>query len=295
MMKIERIALSDDGRVYMDAYLPDKSPEMPMMDTRPAMMICPGGGYGFTSDREAEPVALTFLAAGYTAFVLRYSVKEYAAFPNSLCDLMRAMAHVRKNAAHFSIDADKIGVIGFSAGGHLAASLGVFWQDAEILQTAGCAAEDVRPNALLLIYPVIDVASRTHSGTAKNLVQNTPEEEKAALLKKLSLQNRVGPHVPPTFIFSTFYDNAVPVESSLWFAEALVQNEIPFELHIPQDGVHGLALANRVTARTPDGLNAGVAEWPRLATRWLDNLFGMNAMSPRVYDPAYGRKRPFKF
>lgn len=294
-MKVERIELPGDGSAYFDAYLPEKSAEMPGMDTRPAMMICPGGGYDFVSDREAEPVALDYLAAGYTCFVLHYVVKEKAAFPHSLCDLMHAMAYVRENAERFAIFPDKIGVIGFSAGGHLAASLGVFWQDEQVLAAAGCTAEQVRPNALLLIYPVIDVASRTHGGTAKNLVRETPVEEKAAMLEKLSLQNQVRGQVPPTFIFSTFYDNAVPVESSLWFAEALLQNEIPFEMHIAQDGVHGLALANRITARTPDGLNEGVSEWPRLSIRWLDNLFAMQTIAPAKYPPAYGRKRPFKF
>lgn len=294
-MKIERIDFTSDGSVYLDAYLPDKSPEMPHLDVRPAMMICPGGGYSFVSDREGEPVAFHFLAAGYTCFVLHYSIKGQSAFPHSLVDLMRAMAHVRRGAAHFAIDADKIGVIGFSAGGHLAASLGVFWQDGEILKSAGVSAEEARPNALLLIYPVIDVAHRTHSGTAQNLAQGTPDDAKCALFEKLSLQNQVRDQVPPTFLFSTFYDNAVPVESSLWFAEALLASEIPFEMHIAQDGVHGLALADRVTARTPDGLNEGVSEWPRLAVRWLDNLFAMRTMAPRVYPPAYERKRPYKF
>ena len=125
-MRIERLNLADDGRVSLTAYLLDTSTELPALDKRPAVVICPGGGYAYTSDREAEPIALTFSAQGYQTFVLRYSIKEYAAFPNSLVDLAKAVALIRRQADDLNIFAERIAVAGFSAGGHLAASLGVF-------------------------------------------------------------------------------------------------------------------------------------------------------------------------
>lgn len=292
-MKIETFDLTDDGRVRLTAYLLDKSPEMPAIDRRPALIVCPGGGYSFISDREAEPVALAFSAQGYHTFVLRYSIGKYAAFPNSLVDLARTVALVRRRAEIFGVQADHIAVAGFSAGGHLAASLGVFWNDREIQALAQCSGEENRPNALVLCYPVITSLEKTHRGSMDVLLAGTQGEDRQALQQRLDLYLQVGSQTPPCFLVHTYFDNVVPVENTLLWAQALAAHDIAFELHIPQNGVHGLALANTVTARTPDGVIPEFAKWPQLCSRWLNELFEYSVLHPKAYPSALTRTRPF--
>ncbi len=292
-MRIERLNLADDGRVSLTAYLLDTSTELPALDKRPAVVICPGGGYAYTSDREAEPIALTFSAQGYQTFVLRYSIKEYAAFPNSLVDLAKAVALIRRQADDLNIFAERIAVAGFSAGGHLAASLGVFWNDPEIQALAKCSGEENKPNALVLCYPVIASVGKTHKGSIDILLAGLNGQMREAQQKRIALHLHVGAQTPPCFLMHTYFDQLVPVENTLLFAQALAEHGIPFELHIPQDGVHGLALANAVTAKTQDGVASGFAEWPALCGRWLNNLFDVYTMQPKTYPSALTRTRPF--
>jgi acetyl esterase/lipase len=276
-MKREFYALTEDGRVHLTAYLHDISPELPTWPMRPAVLVLPGGGYGFTSDREADPIALAFLAAGFHAFVLRYSVAPHAAFPNSLCDASRAMQLIRRHAAEWGVDADKIAVCGFSAGGHLAASLGTLWNDPEVVQQSGVTDGTNRPNALILMYPVITAGLHTHGGSIQNLCAGRDVE---AMRARLSCELNVGPHTPPSFLFHTFMDNAVPVENSLLFASALARADVPFELHIYPNGVHGLALANALTANCQAAMLDRDAEaWLGLCVNWLWRLFGQPAIT----------------
>jgi len=229
--------------VTLTAYLLESSPEMPNAQVRPAVLICPGGGYFFCSAREAEPIAMAFLAEGYHAFILRYSLKENAVFPKPLNDAEEALETIRAHAAEWNVDPAKIAACGFSAGGHLAAALGTMGR--------------VRPNALILAYPCI-----LDSMSAK-LAVPVP-----------SLEKYVDEKTPPSFLFANFADQVVPVENSLQFAAALDRARVPFELHVFQNGVHGLALANPLTSSGHKAMvDADSAQWIGLCIRWLAHTF----------------------
>lgn len=228
-------------------------------------LICPGGGYQRTTAREAEPVAMQFTSAGWHAAVLWYSVAPRR-HPQPLLDLSRAVCILRERAEAWTIDPRKIAVCGFSAGGHLAASLGVHWNKPYLSNVSGILSGQNRPDALILCYPVITGGQFRHEGSFQNLLGDAPEP---GLLEAMSLEHHVGPHTPPTFLWHTVADQAVPVENSLLFAQALRNHEIPFELHIYFEGSHGLSLATAETAlpdKPPDGHVAG---WMRLCLEWL--------------------------
>jgi len=270
-MLIERFYLTEDQRVHLTAYIQEFSPEMQNWEKRPAVLVCPGGGYMATSDREAEPIALSFAAKGFHAFVLRYSVKEHAKFPNPLVEASKAMKIIRENAGKWHIDPDRIAVCGFSAGGHLAASLGTLWNDPEIMSLSGVQHGENRPNALILCYPVIHCDLEGFGWMWKMVIGDRDAE---GMRKKLSCELNVGSHTPPTFLFHTYMDNLVPVEHSLLFANALAQNDIPFEAHIFQMGVHGLSLSNELTSNGQKELeDPEAARWMELCTAWLWRLF----------------------
>ncbi len=245
-------------------YVRDASPEMPL-PPRPAIVICPGGGYAMTSDREAEPIALRFLDLGFQTFVLRYTVAPDTAFPGHLLELAAAVATVRRHAAEWRIDPDRIFVMGFSAGGHLAASLGVFWNRDFVAGPLGLTAADVRPNGMLLGYPVITSGSLAHQDTIRNVLGERYTEENRALV---SLEEQVTADTPPTFLWHTFDDAVVPVENSLLLAQALRRHQVPFELHILPHGAHGLALAEPETGMVMESCR----DWPQWAARWIRSL-----------------------
>lgn len=228
---------------------------------RPAVLICPGGGYQFLSPREAEAIALQFAAAGFHAFILYYTVKPEF-YKQPLLELSTAVSLIRSKAAEWRIDDDKIAVCGFSAGGHLAASLGVHWNKLE-------DSPENKPNALILSYPVISSGEFKHPGSILHLLGPEPTEEK---LKEMSLETQVSTSTPPTFLWHTVADPVVPVENSLMFASALQEQKIPFEMHIYPNGPHGLSLA---THETDDGrgTDAHVATWMGLCIQWLKSLF----------------------
>ena len=233
--------------------------------TYPAMIVCPGGGYGFCSKREAEIIALQFTAAGYNAFVLDYAIAPANHYPEPQKNLSDAISLVRKNAKEWRVDPDKIAVIGFSAGGHLAASLATMWNK-EPLKTAD---KINKPNAAILSYPVISsVEGVGHMGSFDNLCGDDKE-----LRAKMSLENQVDSDTPPCFIWHTFTDETVPVENSLRFATALNNAKIPFEMHIFPAGPHGLSLANHITANDKNYNVPEVQIWSELAVKWLDKLF----------------------
>ena len=290
MLYGKKINLSEDGRTFMVPYILEKSPEMPLSVKRPAMVVIPGGGYQALSDREAEPIAIAYSAQGFQTFVVRYSVGQYASFPNPLVDLMRAMKIVRDNAEEWCIDPDAISVVGFSAGGHLTASLGVYWNDPEILEKAGVKAEKAKPNALVLCYPVITAGRRTDEpGTIATAMQG--HEGEPDIKEKLSLEKHVGSHTPPCFIAHTYFDQCVPVENSLDFAQALAENDIPFELHITQDGVHGLALGDHQTSIGPYLNNGEFSPWVKKSADWLRRLFAYEGPDDFKYPSAVTRRR----
>lgn len=235
---------------------------------RPMMVICPGGGYNHTSDREAEPEALQFLAMGCHVAVLRYSVPEVR-YPVQLTELAFAVKYIREHAAEWHVAADKIIVQGSSAGGHLAASLGMFWTEKWLCDKVGAAsADEIQPNGMLLCYPVITSGEFAHRGSFDILTGNDEE-----LLAKLSLENQVNAHTPRAFIWHTFEDATVPVENSLMLVGALRKFGIPTEFHMYPNGQHGLALASVQTANIEGKyLQKECESWIGLAKTWIENL-----------------------
>lgn len=283
---------------------------------RGAVLICPGGGYGYLSPREAEPVALQFNAAGYHAFILSYSVAPRR-YPLSLLDASKAICLLRSRADAWKIHPGRIALCGFSAGAHLAASLGVYWdkpvtQEAAPTATsaapgaASAAATEAapgaasaaapgkpeaaptapggrargikglepgynRPDALILSYPVITSGPFAHRGSFENLLGSDPSAE---LLEEVSLELHVSEKTPPTFLWHTYADEAVPLENSLLFAGALRAHGVPFELHVYPEGSHGLSLATEETSDDRHDPNPHASSWMYLCTEWLGELFG---------------------
>lgn len=236
----------------------------------PAIVLCPGGGYHFTSDREAEAVALQFVAAGYSVFCLRYSCAPDR-YPTQLLQLAATISYVRENAEEYHIDAKRIAVCGFSAGAHLAASSGILWKEPFIADTLGIPYASNRPDAMILSYPVISGVRSSHTGSFMNLLGEGASEE--ALLM-LSLEMRVDADTVPAFIWHTYDDAVVPVENSLLLANSLRAAGVPFELHIYPHGPHGMSLCNEQTKSVdrPDQSDAHVATWMRLCMEWLERL-----------------------
>jgi len=235
---------------------------------RPAVLICPGGGYSSTSEREAEPIALQFNAAGYHAFVLYYSIAPRR-HPQPLLDVSRAMTIIRHNAHKWNIDNKKVLVCGFSAGGHLAASLGVHWEK-EFMNVTGISIGQNRPDGMILAYPVITSGKFANRGSFNNLLGADADP---VLLHEMSLEYHVSHTTPPAFIWHTFEDGAVPVENCMLFSGAMREAGIPFELHIFPKGGHGLSLATVETGNNHLGINPHVGKWVELCNEWIGVMF----------------------
>lgn len=234
---------------------------------RPVVITLPGGGYAFTSEREADPVALPFLNAGFQSLTLYYSCAPDR-YPAALLEVAATVAWVRRNAGELHADPDNIYVCGFSAGGHLAASSGILWNEPCIAETLGIENRLARPDGMILCYPVILYGTDSHKGSFENLLgRGLPDEEYA----KLSLEKRVDDTTPPAFLWHTWEDGGVPVENSLKLASALHAHRIPFELHVYPYGDHGLSVANEQSSATDqDSLrDPHVATWMNLCIDWI--------------------------
>ncbi len=274
----DKIVYEGCEKSRMEIYTKTPSPEL-TAKPRPAVIIFPGGGYGFTSDREAEPIAHLFLSGGFAAFVVRYVVSPDCHEINPLIDAAKAIVHVRENAVKYGVNPAMIAVCGFSAGGHLAAYISTRWNDERILSALGIYGKDARPDATLLGYPVISALHEPHEGSIKNLLSDDNPSEEAK--RRVSLEYQVDSSTPPAFIWTTSNDDAVPVSNSLRYASAFAENGIPFELHVFPKGKHGIALATRETApdwrnHENDYLSPYVARWGSWAISWLDAVFNEN-------------------
>ncbi|MDO4294361.1 MAG: alpha/beta hydrolase [Eubacteriales bacterium] len=246
--------------VKLTLYLLDDSPDI-QVHLRPMVIVCPGGGYGMTSDREAEIIAMQFCAMGYHAAVLRYSVAP-AVFPTALLELGKSVLEIRRHAGEWNVHPEQITVCGFSAGGHMAASYCTFWGEPWVAEALGAQKEELRPNAMILCYPVITAGEFAHVGSIQNLLgKDFPEKRDSMSLEKL-----VNADVPRAFLWHTFEDNAVPVQNSLMYAAALAQAHIPTELHVFEKGEHGLSLANRMT----NNVNVPASVWVGLVHTWME-------------------------
>ena len=224
-----------------------------------SVIVAPGGGYGFlASNHEGRQVANWFNAMGVTAFVLKYRLGPRYHHPIELGDAQRAIRLVRSRAREFDISPDRIGMMGFSAGGHLASTAATHFDggnpgSADPIDHAGS-----RPDFVILGYPVITLGGPyAHGGSARNLLGDNPDPK---LVKELSNELHVTPQTPPTFLFTTSEDTVVPAENSVNFYLALHKAGVPAELHVFEKGPHGVGL---------DLADPVLAEWPVLLANWL--------------------------
>ena len=273
-MKYEKIYLKDlfpelgnnDCNAYVECYIPtncQNAGEKLLKKKSPAMVVCPGGGYNMTSDREAEPIALQFLSEGYRTFVVRYSVKPHC-FPQQLREVAAVMELIYSNAEEWNIDVTRIGIIGFSAGGHLAAQYSNRFDCPEVRELF---PESKPVQASILSYAVITShPDYKHEASIRHYVGHAPTEINE---KGCSCELIVSDKTPPTFLWHTAEDQMVPVENSLLYASALRKYKIPFELHVYPYGAHGLATADELTCDQLDERQARANKWIEDAKSWL--------------------------
>lgn len=272
MMRIETVSLPSSGYgskpVTLTVYAQDNVAAHEGR-RRPAVIVCPGGGYGFCSDREAEPMALAFVARGLQAFVLDYTVLDEGEtsplLPHPQRDLARAVALVRENAEGWHVDADQIAILGCSAGGHLCATYTGLAQDPAFAAELGLAPEQIAVNAQILCYPVIDLTA----GWPSN-----PELIPAICGEELvHAQELVSPATPRTFVWHTAADDGVPVRNTYAYAAALAEAGVDHDCHVFHRGRHGLSLGTKQSAKNATYENAHVAHWLDLAIEWLEEGF----------------------
>lgn len=227
---------------------------------RPAVLICPGGGYGgLAMGHEGEEVARWFNSVGITAFILdyRHAGKGYS-FPAPVLDARRALRTIRANADKWNLIEDRIGVIGFSAGGHLASTLGTHFTSGDDDSEDPIEKVSCRPDFMVLCYPVIAMGEKhTHKGSQKNLLGDSPDPN---MVDKMSTYKHITKRTPPTFLFHTTADGAVPPQNSVQFYMGLLDAGVPAELHIYEKGKHGLGLAQSSPAAN---------SWPGRLAEWM--------------------------
>lgn len=222
----------------------------------PAVVICPGGGYILRADHEGKPVAEWLNSLGIAAFVVHYRVAPYK-HPAPLLDAQRAIRTVRTNAAEWNVDTEKVGILGFSAGGHLAATAGTHFDSGDPSAADPIDRQSSRPSLMVLCYAVLTFMAKPHPGSMVTLIgEDAPEE----LRRSLSAELQVAENTPPAFLWHTADDSGVPVQNSLVMADSLSRHNIPFALHVFAHGYHGLGLA----AEDPD-----VRQWATLCAGWL--------------------------
>jgi len=265
-MYIKRIYLEENNdKVWLDCYIADPVAGY----IRSAILVIPGGGYGCVcSDREGEPIALGFMSHGYNAFVLQYSVARAKTYPAQLIEASLAMAHIRDNAETYGIDPDKVFVTGFSAGGHLAGSLGTMWHKPCVYEATGMAYGKNRPNGMMLVYPVVTAqAEYTHLGSFRNLLGT--DEPTAEMLKEVSLEANVDEKSVPLFLVHTSNDQVVDIRHALTLADAYKRNGLMFEMHIFPDAPHGIALGSDITrCGNEKWSDPAMAKWIEHAVYW---------------------------
>lgn len=273
-MKYEKISITVSGTVQaaLALYIQENYPDTYGERRRPLVLICPGGGYEHVSVREGEPVAFHFLTAGCHAAVLWYDIsKQGVTYPQALKELAWSVAYIREHADQYAIDPDKILVAGFSAGAHLAASLGCFWDKEWLEQEMQMMRANYQPNGMILAYPVITSGTFAHRGSFEKLLG---EKANDALVEELSLEKQVTDKVPPVFMWHTIEDETVPLENSLMFAAALRKAGVHFEYHIFPHGGHGYALATKETAmKTGAEIDPQCEQWIDLCKNWLKYNF----------------------
>ena len=234
---MEKILLKDyfndvDTEAYLEYYPANTN------EKTEGILIFPGGGYWFCSNREGGKVAKVFNEKGFNCFVLYYKTLHFE-FPFPLNEAMMAIAYIRKNADKYNIHSDHIGVMGFSAGGHLAASLAVHYNDENILNPLGLTQVDTKPNGLILAYPVLSTKEDGHDGTTHNITQDRED-----LKEYFHIFNHISSDFPPTFVWNTRDDQMVSATNSIRLMETLYFNNVICEYHCFPEGVHGLSICS---------------------------------------------------
>ena len=268
-MKHERIYLIEGNEdAYIDTYIADPLPTF----IRKPLLVIPGGGYAkICSAREGEPIAHAFMPYGYNAFVLHYSVNRKRCFPAQLIEATAAIKHIKDNAEKYGVDPEQLFVVGFSAGGHLAASTGVLWKMDEVYKSISMPYGYNKPRGVMLIYPVISPQYKQHFKSFRNMwCTDTPEGEQ---LNRSAIEQHVDEDSAPAFIMHTANDQTVDVRNALSVALAYSNANVPYEMHIYPDAPHGAALANRITeCGNPKVNNPSIAEWVKLAANWAETI-----------------------
>lgn len=230
----------------------------------PAMLIFPGGGYSYVSEREGEPVAIRFYEAGFNAFVLEYDVAPSFHCSTMLLQAGMAMLWLRRETANLSLEKNQIAAIGFSAGGHLCGCISFLWDDPILLQMFGEECSKIRPDLTLLSYPVVTSAENyCHNWSFKNFCGDS------SVFDRYSLDKLIRLNVPPCFIWSTTTDETVPVENSVMLYLSLLKKKIPVELHIFGKGKHGLSVCNKEVIEDLDPSVAHVGHWLTLSIEFM--------------------------
>jgi acetyl esterase/lipase len=232
----------------------------PTAATDSAIIVCPGGGYGGLAAHEGKPIAEWLNSLGITAAVLTYRLGPKYHYPEITGDAARAVRLIRSMSTSLKLDPNKIGIIGFSAGGHLAATIATHFDAGNPSATDTVDRFSSRPDAAMLIYPVITMKGPyANAGTRNNLLGEKPSSK---LIYLLSNELQVTKNTPPCFLVTTFEDNVVPMENSMLFAEALRKAGVPVELHVFEKGAHGFGLGDK---------NHAYGAWPEMCEWWLKN------------------------
>lgn len=303
MINKEVSLLGKEHKAIMKTYILDGKISTGIYKKRPAVIICPGGSYLFTSTREGEPVATRFLSLGYHAFVLRYTTyfkekitevdripeKNRVSYPDPLLELMTAILYIREHADEWYVDADNIFILGFSAGAHLAGTLAERWNDEELYQILkqqiGFNAnglnrkEWMKPRGVLLSYPLLNVETLIENMAKSNeplmrvqekYIKNAfIGEQKQQLPEQLNLIEHVNRDMPPVFLWHTCDDRVTSGKESAEFIYQLMNEEVPCEFHLYAKGEHGMALGDEYSASSEKNIDQECATWVNLANNWM--------------------------
>lgn len=301
----------NNKNIILQSYSLNNSTEFNQNLKRPVALVIPGGAYIMTSDREAEGVALAFASRGYHAFVLRYSCGEKARMPQPILDAFKAISIIRENAEEWCIDPNKIVACGFSAGGHLASCLATMWNNSLIAEDIGSHPNSIRPNAVILSYPVIELPNpindTIYTGVPESDLEQFKENfgsnlEEAIIIKEGMIhfdvigkmhQNITGKEngidedltpystnllvskdTVPSFVWTTATDELIPASSSMKYVQAMLEYGNNVEFHLFSKGPHGLSLATDLTAGSPEFINKEVSVWFDMSLAWLAKTFG---------------------
>ncbi len=294
----------DREDVTLTTYVINEKGELHGQGKRPAVLICPGGGYFNCSDREAEPVAMQFAAMGYHTFVLRYSTytqgrdefpdvfgksiepNPMTKHPAPVREIGMAMLFIRKHSDEWAVDMERVAVCGFSAGAHNTAMYGVYWDKPLVTEYLGVDKEMIRPAALILGYTLSDYiymreatfdnpmdADFFKGSNTAFLGEPEPDEE---TLRSVSPARLVTEQTPPTYLWATSKDTMVPVQHSIRMAHALADHKVPFEMHIFEQGPHGLSVSTQASAVSKSQIYPDAAKWVGLAGAWLQKRFALD-------------------